>query len=123
MKSLATVDSYLAALPAKDRNVLQKIRQTIKQAAPQAEEKISYGIPGYIWNGPVVYFAGFKDHLSLFGINRDLINKLAKPSAHYKIKGTTIHFWADKPLPASLIKALVKARLKANAARKKSARR
>lgn len=65
-----TVEDYLAAIPQEDRNVLKNLRNTIKSAAPEAEEVISYGIPTYKYKGPLVHFAAFKDHLSFYGVNK-----------------------------------------------------
>jgi uncharacterized protein YdhG (YjbR/CyaY superfamily) len=111
-----TVDAYLAALPEEARATLEKIRKTIKAAAPKATEGISYQMPMYKQHGMLVGFAAFKDHCSLF--------PGAKPVATYKdelkvyktSKGT-IRFPIGKPLPAALVKKLVKARIDENEAR------
>lgn len=110
----ATVDEYLYALPADVKSTLEKVRQAIKEAAPKAEEVISYQIPGYKYKGPLVYFAAFKNHCSFFGASRSLLENFKKELQPYKIAGTTIHFTPDKPLPSSLVKKLVKARIKDN---------
>ena len=110
---LKTVDAYLAALPEEARATLEKIRKAIKAAAPKATEVISYQIPMYKQHGMLVGFAAFKDHCSLF--------PGAKPVATYKdelkdyetSKGT-IRFPIGKPLPAALVKKLVKARIAEN---------
>lgn len=111
------VDAYLAALPVAQRRVLAQLRKTIRAAAPQAEEVISYQIPGYKFHGPVVYFAAFKNHCSLFGIKRSNIAKFKKELAPFKIVETTIHFTPEKPLPASLVKKFVQLRIAENLAR------
>ena len=108
-----TVDGYLAALPEEARATLEKIRKAIKAAAPKATEVISYQIPMYKQHGMLVGFAAFKDHCSFF--------PGAKPVATYKdelktyktSKGT-IRFPIGKPLPAALVKRLVKARIAEN---------
>lgn len=114
------VTAYLAALPAAQRRVLTQLRKTIKAAAPQAEEVISYQIPGYKFHGPVVYFAAFKNHCSLFGIKRSNIAKFKKELAPFKIVATTIHFTPEKPLPDALVKKFVRLRVKENLARTKT---
>ena len=113
------VDSYLAALPKEVRALLEKLRRTIKAAAPMAEEVISYQIPCYKYHGPLVFFAAFKDHCSFFAgkaIPRTFRSEL-KP---WRISGTTIHFSVEKPLPASLVRRIVKARIEENETRTKS---
>ncbi|MFI5164932.1 MAG: iron chaperone, partial [Bacteroidia bacterium] len=102
------VDSYLAKVPPKDRAALEKIRKTIKSAAPKAEEVISYQIPGYKYHGPVVFFAAFPNHLSFFAVGKKLLHDLADELKPFEIKGTTIHFTASNPLPAKLVKKIVK---------------
>jgi len=66
MKAVKTVDEYLNLFPNEQRIVLEKIRKSIQTSAPKAEEAISYGMPGYKLNGPLVYFGGFKNHCSFF---------------------------------------------------------
>lgn len=73
-----TVDEYLAALPQKERAVLQELRETIRSAAPQAEEVISYRIPLYKHHGHVVGFAAFKNHCSLFVTNSAVREQFAR---------------------------------------------
>ncbi len=108
-----TVDDYLSALPEDARATLEKIRKTIRAVAPKATEVISYQIPMYKQHGMLVGFAAFKDHCSFF--------PGAKPVATYKdeLKGYktskgTIRFPIGKPLPASLVKKLVKVRIAEN---------
>jgi uncharacterized protein YdhG (YjbR/CyaY superfamily) len=115
------VAAYLAAVPPKDRACLQRLRKTIRAAAPKAEERIGYGIPGYYQSGPVVYFAAFRDHLSFFA-GYAVPKVFAKDFAAFKIKGTTVHFTAAKPLPTALVKKVVLYRLAQNLARVKKKR-
>jgi uncharacterized protein YdhG (YjbR/CyaY superfamily) len=115
--SVNTVDDYLAALPAKERAVLGELRQFIKSAAPQAEEVISYNIPLYKHHGHLVGFAAFKNHCSLFVTNSAVRKQFAKELEPYEVKHTTIHFSVDNPLPATLVKRIVKARIAENEAR------
>jgi uncharacterized protein YdhG (YjbR/CyaY superfamily) len=115
--SVKTVDDYLAALPAKERAVLQELRKVIKSAAPQAEEVISYKIPLYKHHGHLVGFAAFKSHCSLFVTNSAVQTQFAKELEPYDVKNTAIHFSVEKPLPAALVKKIVKARIAENEAR------
>ena len=112
-----TVDEYLLAQPAAVQLVLEKLRQAIRSAAPMAEELISYQIPTYKYRGPLVHFAAFANHCSFVVINSDIIKTFSKELKAYKTSGTTIHFSHDKPLPASLVKKIVKIRIKNNAKR------
>jgi uncharacterized protein YdhG (YjbR/CyaY superfamily) len=112
-----TVDDYLAALPAKEREVLQELRQVIKSTAPQAEEVISYNIPLYKHHGHLVGFAAFKHHCSLFVTNSAVREQFAKELEPYDVKNTAIHFSVEKPLPAALVKKIVKSRIAENEAR------
>jgi uncharacterized protein YdhG (YjbR/CyaY superfamily) len=110
----ATVDEYLDALPDDVRKMLRKVRETIKEAAPKAEEVISYQIPTYKYLGAVVHFAAFKNHCSFFGVSKSLLQKFEKELRLFKVSGTTIHFSVDNPLPAALVKKFVKERIKQN---------
>ncbi|WP_276503360.1 iron chaperone [Terrimonas pollutisoli] len=109
-----TVDEYLEMVPADMKSMLEKLRQTIRKAAPKAEEIISYQIPTYKYLGPLVHFAAFKDHCSLVVINKGILKTLEKELQPYKTTGTTIHFTPAKPLPASLVQKIVKIRIKDN---------
>ena len=108
-----TVDEYIAAAPKNVRKVLKDLRRSIKEAAPKSEETISYQIPAYKYRGPVVFFAAFKKHLSLYvpGATTKKFSSRLKP---YVVSGATIRFTVESPLPASLVKEMVRARLKEN---------
>ena len=109
-----TVDEYLMALPEDQQDALEKIRQAIKSAAPKAEEVISYQIPTYKLNGPLVHFAAFKNHLSLVVVSKSIAETFAKELAPFKSSGRTIHFTPEKPIPAALVKKIVKERVREN---------
>ena len=109
-----TVDEYLMALPEDQQEALEKIRQAIKSAAPKAEEVISYQIPTYKLNGPLVHFAAFKNHLSLVVVSKSIAETFAKELAPFKSSGRTIHFTPEKPIPAALVKKIVKERVREN---------
>jgi len=112
------VDEYLAGVPKEARATLEKLRKTIKAAAPMASEGISYQMPMYKHHGMVVGFAAFKDHCSIFPGSAVMETHKQELSRYDTSKGT-IRFPADKPLPDALVKKLVKARIKENEARVK----
>ena len=108
-----TVDDYLAALPEEARATLEKLRKTIKAAAPKATEVISYQIPMYKHQGMLVGFAAFKEHCSLFPGAKAIATHKDELKAYGTSKGT-IRFPIGKPVPAALVKKLVKTRIAEN---------
>jgi uncharacterized protein YdhG (YjbR/CyaY superfamily) len=108
------INAYLAAVPQDVRIVLEKLRKTIKAAAPKAEETISYQIPTFKYLGPLVFFAAFKCHCSFFVASKAIIKTFGSELEPFDTAGTTIHFSAEHPLPATLVKKIVKARIKEN---------
>ncbi|HVL88214.1 MAG TPA: DUF1801 domain-containing protein [Candidatus Thermoplasmatota archaeon] len=113
----ATVADYLASTPQPHRRTLQAMRRAILAALPGAEERISYGIPGFREPGGnfVVWIAAFPKHCSLFPANADLV--AAVPEAKRYLAGrATLHCPPDKPFPASLVRKVVKARVAQNKA-------
>jgi uncharacterized protein YdhG (YjbR/CyaY superfamily) len=113
------VDDYLAKVPEDVRIALEGLRRTIKAAAPQAVEVISYRIPTFKYHGPLVGFAAFKNHLSFYVMSPDLLRDSAADVKGYEAKGATIHFSSERPLPAALVTKLVKARITENVKRAK----
>ena len=111
-----TVDDYLAALPEESRATLEKLRKTIKAAAPKATEMISYQMPMYKHHGMVIGFAAFKDHCSIFP-GSAVMDAYEEELKRYDTSKGTIRFPANKPLPAALVKKLIKARIAENEAR------
>jgi uncharacterized protein YdhG (YjbR/CyaY superfamily) len=116
------VDEYLAGVPKEVRATLEKLRKSIKAAAPMASEGISYQMPMYKQNGMLVGFAAFKDHCSLFP-GPAVIKAHQKELKGYVTSKGTIRFPSDKPLPAALVKKLVKTRIQENEARASKKRR
>ena len=108
-----TVDDYLAALPEEARATLEKIRKAIKAAAPKATEGISYQMPMYKQNGMLMGFAAFKNHCSIFPGAKPMETYKDELKA-YKISKGTIRFPIGKPLPAALVKKLIKTRIAEN---------
>jgi uncharacterized protein YdhG (YjbR/CyaY superfamily) len=110
------VDEYLAGVPKEARATLEKLRKTIKAAAPMASEVISYQMPMYKHQGMLIGFAAFKDHCSIFP-GSAVMDAHKEELKRYDTSKGTIRFPAGKPLPAALVKKLVKARIKENEAR------
>jgi uncharacterized protein YdhG (YjbR/CyaY superfamily) len=105
------VDEYLARIPEPARSTLEKIRAAIRSAAPaEATETISYGIPAFKYKGVLVWFAAFSDHCSLFP-TAAVIETFKNELKSFSTSKGTIHFPTDKPLPAALVKKMVKARV------------
>lgn len=104
------VDEYIATFPVEIREILEEVRTIILETAPEAQELISYGMPGYKLNGqPLVYFAGYKKHIGLY----------ATPTGHeafkerlavYKQGKGSVQFPIDQPMPAELIADIVRFR-------------
>ncbi len=111
--SVKNVDDYLALQPAETRTKLEKMRQTIKAAAPGAEEVISYGMPAYKYQGILVYFAGYKNHIGFYPASSGIVAFEKEISAFENSKGT-VRFPIEKPLPVGLITKIVKFRVKEN---------
>ena len=108
------VDTYLSSVPKGLRTVLENLRRAIKAAAPQAEEVISYQIPTYKYHGPLVHFVARKDYCSFIVVSKSILKTFKNELADYETSGTTIHFTAEHPLPAAIVKKIVKARIEEN---------
>lgn len=113
------VESYLAAVPEPHRTTLEKLRATIRSVVPkEATEEISYGMPSFRYKGGLVGYAAFKAHCSFFPMSGRLIEEYADKLMDYKTSKGTIQFSVDKPLPAGLVKSMVKARIAQNEQKK-----
>ena len=115
-----TVDQYLADVSEDKRAALEKLRKTIRAAAPRAEECISYGIPSYRLNGYLVGFGAGKHHCSFYP--GTALKDFADELGEYETSKGTIRFQPQKPLPASLVRRIVKARMEQNAKRESEKR-
>ena len=104
------IAEYIAAAPAAVQPILQKIRMTIRRAAPDAAERISYGIPTFALEGNLVHFATFKNHIGFYPPVRD--PKLRRETAIYAGEKGNLRFPLDRPIPYALITKLVKARVR-----------
>jgi uncharacterized protein YdhG (YjbR/CyaY superfamily) len=106
------VDDYLARLPIEKRNALRSLRRTITSVVPDAEETIRAGVPAFRYNNrPLVSMGASKRHLSLFIMYGESLRKHRDDLSAYDTSNTVIRFPRDKPLPAVLVRKLVKARL------------
>jgi uncharacterized protein YdhG (YjbR/CyaY superfamily) len=114
------VDNYLSTVSQDSRKALKNLRKAIKSAAPKAEEVISYKIPFFKYHGPLVCFAAFANHCSFYVVNKSILKTFSTQLKPFHTSGTTIHFSPEHPLPAALVKKIVKARIKQNEARHKS---
>ena len=113
------VDEYLAGVPEPARSTLNKIRAAIRSAVPpEATEAISYGIPTFKYKGPLVWFAAFSDHCSLFP-TAAVIEAFKNELKGFSTSKGTIQFPTDKPLPTALVKKMVKARVAQNESKKR----
>jgi uncharacterized protein YdhG (YjbR/CyaY superfamily) len=109
------VDAYIAAFPPDVQLALKQLRRTIRACAPKAEERISYGIPAYRYHGMLIYFAGFKNHCSLFPASKSILKIFSKELKPFEVSGaSTIRFTPDHPLPAALVRKIVKTRMTQN---------
>lgn len=110
--SIHTVDEYIAAQPEAARFALTKVRNAIRKALPAAEEVISYNMPTYkIDSAAVIYFAGWKQHYSLYPAGARLVASFKDELAACQINKSTIRFPLSEPVPAKLIQCIVKFRL------------
>jgi uncharacterized protein YdhG (YjbR/CyaY superfamily) len=113
-KALKDVDEYIAKAPRVAQEKLSMMRTIVRAAAPDAEEVISYDMPYYKFHGPLVGFAAYKTHVSLFGAFPDNLKEELRP---YKTGKGSVQFPLDKPLPAPLITKIVRAHMRLNEAR------
>jgi len=111
------VDAYIAKAPKEIQQKLRELRKAIKQVAPDAEEKISYRMPFYSYKGRLAWFAAMKTHIGLY-LRPPVIEEYKDDLVVYTTTKSAIHFPLDKKLPVSLIKKLVRARMKMNEAGK-----
>jgi uncharacterized protein YdhG (YjbR/CyaY superfamily) len=119
-----SVDDYLATMPESTRKVLDEVRAIIRKALPTAEEVISYQIPAYKQDGiAVIYFAGWKEHFSLYPVGESFATAFPEEAARYPIAKGTVRFALDEKIPAALIRKIVKLRTKEAAEEAKAAKK
>ena len=111
-----TIDDYIAAFPTDVQEILQKVRETIKTAAPQATEAISYGMPTFKLEGNLVHFGAFKEHLGFYPVPSGL-EQFKEELAQYKGGKGSVQFPYDRPMPYALITKIVQFRVTENLAK------
>ncbi|HZI57802.1 MAG TPA: DUF1801 domain-containing protein [Verrucomicrobiae bacterium] len=111
------VDAYIAAAPKETQRKLKELRAVIKKTAPDAEERLSYGMPYYAWNGRLAYFSIWKEHIGLY-VPTPVIEEHAAELKAYETTSATVRLPLGKKLPITLIKKLITARMKKNEAKK-----
>ena len=111
-----SVDEYIATHPEDVQAILQRVRSTIRKAVPGAEEVISYQMPTYkLPGGPVLYFAGWKRHYSLYPATDHVVEAFKDDLAPYEVDKGTIRFPLSQPVPVKLIEGIAKLRAKETA--------
>ena len=119
-KNFKSVDEYIAGQPVSAQRALKSVRRTIRRALPAADEALSYKIPAYTLDGAtVIYFAGWKEHYSIYPATRDVIAMFGTDMGAYEIKGHTFRFPLSEAVPVKLIERIARFRLKEVKERKK----
>ena len=113
------IDMYITLQPERVRDTLEKMRQVIKSVAPGAEEVISYGMPAFKYHGMLVGFAAAKNHYGFYPWNGKTVEQFKDDLKDFGTSKGAIRFPKDKPLPVTLIKKIVKARMKDNISKMK----
>lgn len=108
-----TVDEYISTLPSKSKNLMKSLRKAIQQAAPQAEELISYNMPAFRLNGVLVYYAAFDKHIGFYPTPSG-IEKFKKELSSFKWAKGSVQFPINRPIPYDLVKKIVKFRVEEN---------
>jgi len=121
-KQFKTIDEYINTFPKDVRNILNELRQTIKEAAPEAEETINYQIPTFTLHGNLVHFAAFKNHIGFYPTPTGM-EAFKKELSPYKGAKGSVQFPIDQPLPLPLIRRIVEYRVKENLERKQKKKR
>ncbi len=105
------IDTYIAGFPKDIQKLLKQVRATVKKVAPEAKERISYGMPAFTLNGSSVYFAAFKKHIGFYPAPKG-IEEFQKELSQYKGGKGSVQFPFDQPIPLDLISRIVKFRFK-----------
>jgi uncharacterized protein YdhG (YjbR/CyaY superfamily) len=117
-KQFKTIDEYIETFPEDVQSILEKMRQTIRKAVPEAEEAISYQIPTFKLNGNLVHFAAFKNHIGFYPTSTGT-EAFKKELSLYKGSKGSVQFPIEKPIPYDLVKKIVVFRRKENLAKKR----
>ena len=113
------MDEYIATFPPDVKDILERLREAIRDSAPNAQEAIAYGIPTFRLNGNLVHFAAFKHHVGFYPGGPSAIEAFRKELSQYKLSKGTIQFPLIKPIPFDLVKKIVKFKVEENMTRKK----
>lgn len=116
---ITTIDEYIASAPKEVQTVLNEVHATIKAAAPEATERIAYGMPTFFLNGNLVHFAAHKNHIGFYPTPGG-IEKFKKEFAKYEGAKGSVQFPLDQPMPLALISKVVKFRVAENKQKAKS---
>jgi uncharacterized protein YdhG (YjbR/CyaY superfamily) len=116
-RQFQTIDEYIGTFPEDVQHILNELRQTIKEAAPEAQETINYQIPTFTLNGNLVHFAAFEKHIGFYPTPSGM-EAFKQELSRYKGAKGSVQFPIDEPLPLPLIRRIVKYRVKENLARK-----
>ena len=117
-----SIDEYISGFPEEIQILLEQVRTTIKQAAPEAEEAIKYAMPTFVLNGNLVHFAAFKNHIGFYPVPSG-IEAFKKELSVYKGAKGSVQFPLDQPMPLELITKIVKFRLEENLRKAKTKKR
>lgn len=121
-KQITTIDEYIDGYPQKVKDILTKIRKIIQEAAPEAKEAISYQMPTFKWNGNLIHFAGFKNHIGLYPTPSG-IESFKEEIAPYRSGKGSIQFPLDQEIPYDLIQKIVLYRVKETREKNKKEKR
>ena len=121
MKQFSSVDEYFASLPEGPKRLMEEMRQAIRQAAPEAGEKISYGMPTFTFHGNLVHYAAYKHHIGFYP-TPSAIEAFRQELAPYELSKGTVRVALDRPLPLDLIRRMVEFRVNEQLERRKTRR-
>ncbi|EGF92213.1 domain of unknown function DU1801 family protein [Asticcacaulis biprosthecium C19] len=110
----ADVDAYLAPLRPDYAEALQAVRRLIRATAPDAVEMISYGVPNYKWHGPLVSFGAAAKHCAFYGMSPKVLERFKAELAGFSTSPGTIRFTPDRPIPETVLTAIIEARMAEN---------
>ncbi len=110
-QKISSIDEYIAAFPEEVQKILKQMRAVIRAAAPDAKEKISYGIPTFYSTENLVHFAGYKHHVGFYPTSSG-IEHFGKDLAGYELSRGTVRFPLDKPIPYDLVTRITEFRVK-----------
>jgi len=116
-KVFKTIDEYIAVLPKNVQIILEELRQAIRDAAPEAEEAISYQMPAFKLKGNLVFFAAFKNHIGFYP-TPSAIEAFKEKLSGYEVSKGTVRFPLNEPIPFDLVKEMVRFRVKENLGKK-----